>query len=124
MIYGTAFHGKDTERLTQIALKAGMTAFDSATNTVYAEELVGYAFAKHGIDRANTWIQTKFTPDSNEPKYSIKAPLYEQVKQSFYWSLSAMNINYLDGYIMHGPLGGVNLDAQDFEIWRSMEELY
>ncbi len=124
ILYGTLQYKNQTAALTEVALKAGFRAFDSST--VYDEEQVGVGFSKYAIDRNKTWIQTKFSPAGKkyDMVFNTYISLYEQVFQSFDWSLQALHINYLDAYIVHSTVGHPELIDEDFEIWQALEAIH
>jgi diketogulonate reductase-like aldo/keto reductase len=69
------------------------------------------------------YLQTKFTPLSgHDPKripYDARAPIPEQVAQSFQVSLRNLRTDHLDCLVLHSPLP---TPAQTHEAWRAMEE--
>ena len=129
MIYGTAWKKERTEELVYQALSAGFRAIDTACQPKhYNEKLVGAAitrFLDTGIDRSQILIQTKFTSERGQDPTSIpydpKASLSEQVQSSFEVSLKNLNTDYLDSWVLHGPL---DTFAETMEVWRAMEEIY
>lgn len=130
-IYGTAWKEEETERLTLEALQAGFTAIDTANQRKhYYEAAVGKGIQKflatgeHG--RVDLFLQTKFTfargQDHRKP-YDETADYPTQVRQSFASSLEHLHTDYLDSYVLHGPYTGRGLTTEDWEVWRTMEEL-
>ncbi|WP_419870839.1 aldo/keto reductase [Chryseobacterium sp. CT-SW4] len=90
------------------ALDAGYRSIDTAA--VYQnEKAVGDAIKESGIDRKELFITTKLW---------ISDAGYEQAKKAFDDSLNKLQLNYLDLYLIHQPVGDVHGS------WRAMEELY
>jgi diketogulonate reductase-like aldo/keto reductase len=128
IIYGTAWKKADTERLVKAALELGFRAIDTACQPKhYHEAGVGAAMASslgEGLSRTELYLQTKFTPTSGQdPRtipYDPKAPLPEQVAQSFAASLHNLQTTYLDCLVLHSPLANA---TQTLTVWRAMESL-
>jgi diketogulonate reductase-like aldo/keto reductase len=130
-MYGTAWKKEATARLVKTAVAAGFRAIDTANQLIhYQEALVGEALnelKKQGIKRETLFLQTKFTPlggQGGRPPYNPAADLTAQVKQSFESSLSHLGTDYVDSYVLHAPYSRRGLGEADWEVWRSMEELY
>ena len=130
-IYGTAWKEGATADLVQTAIKSGFKAIDTANQPKhYNEPLVGEALsnlANQGITRNQLFLQTKFTlPGGQDHRipYDINADLRTQIHQSFESSLKNLRSDYLDSYLLHGPHTGGSLIDADWEIWRSLEEIY
>src|SRR5215470_13329708 len=86
-LYGTAWKENQTQRLTELALRAGFRGIDTANQRRhYHEAAVGQAIAaavKSGLlSRQDLFLQTKFTfrggQDHRLP-YDSKAPIRTQV---------------------------------------------
>ncbi|MGE3759528.1 MAG: aldo/keto reductase family protein [Pseudobdellovibrionaceae bacterium] len=114
------------------ALKAGFRAIDTANQRKhYFEEGVGAALKKSyrdlGLSRSDLFLQTKFTyargQDHRKP-YDENAPYSVQVQQSFESSLQHLGTDYLDSYILHGPISSVGLTEEDWQAWAEMESLH
>ncbi len=125
-LYGTAWKENDTERCVEGALAAGFRGIDTANQRRhYFEEGVGAAVRK--IARKDVFLQTKFTSiggqDDRLP-YDAHAPLAVQVKQSFASSLEHLQTDFIDSYVLHGPSSSRVLTADDWEVWRAMEDLH
>lgn len=130
-IYGTAWKEEQTSALTQLALGEGFRAIDTANQRRhYFEAGVGEAvaaFVQSGrVARSDLFLQTKFTyvngQDHRLP-YDSAAPPRLQVVQSFEKSLEHLQTTTIDAYLLHGPSGRRGLSAQDWEVWRAMENL-
>ncbi len=130
-MYGTAWKKEATTQLVQLAIGAGFTALDTANQPVhYQEALVGealQALAKQGVARWTLFLQTKFTPvtgQDHRTPYDTAADLTTQVTQSFNSSLSHLNTDYLDSYVLHGPYQRWGLGKADREVWAAIEAIY
>ncbi len=130
-MYGTAWKKEDTSRYVQLAVQAGFRAIDTANQIIhYDEALVGEALltlAKQGITRDQLFLQTKFTPVSGQDHrtpYDPKAPVAEQVAQSFESSLEHLHTDHIDSYVLHGPYGRWELEEEDWAVWTALEHLY
>src|SRR5688572_23867378 len=131
-LYGTAWKEADTQRCVEDALAAGFRGIDTANQRRhYFEAGVGTAITKSlsggKITREDLFLQTKFTSiggQDNRLPYDPRAPVEEQVKQSFASSLEHLNTSFLDSYVLHGPSSSRGLTSDDWSIWRAMEGLY
>jgi diketogulonate reductase-like aldo/keto reductase len=126
-LYGTAWKEDDTERCVRDAIAAGFRAIDTANQRKhYYEEGVGRGIAASGLARSELWLQTKFTfidgQDQRLP-YDPRAPITEQVAQSFASSCEHLSTDYLDSLVLHGPSQGEGLGKDDHDAWRAMEAL-
>ena len=128
ILYGTAWKKSETEELVTMALREGFRGIDTACQPRHYDEAgvgAGIAAALGGeLQRADLYIQTKFTPVSGQDParipYDPYASLPEQVTQSFAASLRNLQTDYLDGLVLHSPLA----TSQDtLQVWRSMESL-
>lgn len=131
-IYGTAWKEDETQRLTQLAIRQGFRAIDTANQRKhYFEAGVGAAMKElieaGEITRDDLFLQTKFTfqPGQDERlPYDPKAPTGEQVEQSFESSLEHLGVDAVDSYVLHGPLYREGLSDEDWQAWRAMEAIY
>lgn len=130
-LYGTAWKEERTEPLVRLALEAGFTGIDTANQRKhYFEAAVGAAvegwIGAGATDRSRLFLQTKFTHRDGQDQrlpYDPRAPLSEQVAQSFASSLEHLGTGYVDSYILHGPASRASLGRADWEVWRAMEAL-
>jgi len=128
IIYGTAWKKGDTERLVKTAIQQGFRGLDTACQPRHYDEPgvgAGVAACLQGeLLRRDLYLQTKFTSVSGQdPKtipYDPKAPLPDQVAQSFAASLRNLQTSYVDCLILHSPL---RTAGQTLEAWRAMESL-
>jgi diketogulonate reductase-like aldo/keto reductase len=133
ILYGTAWKKDDTESLVRTALLHGYRGIDTACQPKhYHEPGVGagvasflHETASNGkLARGDLYLQTKFTPLSGQDParipYDPKAPLAEQVRQSFAVSVRNLGTDYLDCLVLHSPLPQA---GQSLEVWRTMESL-
>jgi len=131
-LYGTAWKEEKTQGLTESALRQGFRGIDTASQRKhYFEAAVGAGLA-NSIDngvvtRNDVFLQTKFThrrgQDDRLP-YDPKAPLSQQVEQSFDSSLEHLRVDVVDSYVLHGPTVRDRLARADWETWRAMEALH
>jgi 2,5-diketo-D-gluconate reductase A len=100
--------GDECETVVLNAIEAGYRLFDTAE--LYGNELaVGNAIRKSGVPREELFITTKF---------GSKEAGYEKTKIAFQKSLEALQLDYIDLYLIHQPFGDI------FGSWRAMQELY
>lgn len=131
-LYGTAWKEGDTSRCVREAVRAGFRGIDTANQRKhYYEEGVGDAlqrmYDEGVVQRADLFVQTKFTDVSGQDQrlpYNPKANYHTQVMESFQSSLAHLRTEYLDSYVLHGPMRRYGLTEGDWEIWRAMEELH
>jgi diketogulonate reductase-like aldo/keto reductase len=98
----------ECERSVRDAIDVGYRLLDTASS--YGnEEAVGTAIRNHGIDRSDLFVTTKLW---------IEDATYEGAKAAFQRSLNKLQLDYLDLWLIHQPLGDV------YGAWRAMEELY
>jgi len=98
----------ECERSVIDAISTGYRLIDTAQS--YGNEVaVGNAIKKAGIAREDLFITTKLWIQSNG---------YEGTRKAFESSLKKLQLDYLDLYLIHQPLGDV------YGEWRAMEELY
>ncbi len=131
-LYGTAWKEGETRRLTELALRQGFRAIDTANQRRhYHEAEVGLAVSaalEAGlVAREDLFLQTKFTfrpgQDDRLP-YDPGAPVPIQVEQSFASSLAHLGVERIDSYLLHGPTRRAGLAAADWEAWRAMEAVH
>jgi 2,5-diketo-D-gluconate reductase A len=96
------------ERSVYEALRTGYRLIDTAA-AYLNEEAVGKAIKGSGVAREELFVTTKLW---------IQDAGYESAKAAFEKSLSRLQLDYLDLYLIHQPFGDV------YGSWRAMEELY
>ena len=129
IIYGTAWKKLRTQELVRTAIQRGFRGIDTACQPKhYHEAGVGAAVAaclNDRLRRADLYLQTKFTPQSgHDPQqipYDPRAPLAEQVAQSFKTSTRNLQTDYVDCLILHSALPD---RSQMTQVWRAMEQIY
>ncbi|HEY4182548.1 MAG TPA: aldo/keto reductase [Kofleriaceae bacterium] len=130
-LYGTAWKEDATEQCVIDALDAGFRGIDTANQRKhYFEEGVGRAldakFREGFIARRDLFLQTKFTfrdgQDDRLP-YDERAPIADQVQQSFASSLTHLGVEQIDSLVLHGPSQRDGLGKADHEAWRAMEAI-
>ena len=127
-LYGTAWKEDRTPALTELALRRGFRAIDTANQRRhYFEAGVGQGLAaayRAGlVTRADLFLQTKFTyrdgQDHRLP-YDPDADLSTQVAQSMASSLEHLGTDHVDSYVLHGPASGYGWTDYDVEVWTAM----
>jgi 2,5-diketo-D-gluconate reductase A len=99
---------EECERSVYEAIQTGYGLIDTAA--AYGnEEAVGNAIKRGGMAREALFVTTKLW---------IQDAGYESTKQAFERSLQRLQLDYLDLYLIHQPIGDV------YGSWRAMEELY
>src|SRR5579875_186988 len=100
-----------TKDATLAALEVGYRHIDTAE--MYGNEKeVGEAVRASGIDRGEIFVTSKLNNGFHDPDAAARA--FEQ-------SLQALDLGYIDLFLMHWPLPGVG----DFvETWKAMEKMY
>ena len=130
--YGTAWKEDETARLTALALGQGFRGIDTANQRKhYHEAGVGHgirdAVESGLVARDDLFLQTKFTfrrgQDHRLP-YDSKAPIPDQVAQSFARSLEHLGTDVIDSYVLHGPTSRAGLGPDDWAAWRAMEAIH
>ena len=98
----------ECERSVIDAIVTGYRLIDTAAS--YGnEEAVGKAIKRSGVTREDLFITTKLW---------IQSDGYNGTKRAFENSLKRLQLDYLDLYLMHQPLGDV------YGEWRAMQDLY
>ena len=98
----------ECERSVVDAIATGYRLIDTAAS--YGnEEAVGKAIKRSGVTREDLFITTKLW---------IQSDGYNGTKRAFENSLKRLQLDYLDLYLMHQPLGDV------YGEWRAMQDLY
>lgn len=130
IIYGTAWKKEATGTLVRAAAAAGYRAFDTANQLKhYREDLAGQALSAAspaGPRRAELFLQSKYTDAAGQDgrlPYDPRADYGTQVRASFESTLAHFQTDYLDSYLVHGPLSPAGLTDEDREIWSAMEAL-
>ncbi|WP_316274271.1 aldo/keto reductase [Bacillus halotolerans] len=99
---------QECENTVYEALMAGYRLIDTASGYLN-EEAVGRAIKRSGVPREELFITTKLW---------IQDAGYESAKIAFSKSLSKLQLDYLDLYLIHQPYGDY------YGAWRAMEDLY
>jgi len=127
-LYGTAWKEERTASLTELALRMGFRAIDTANQRRhYFEEGVGQgvaaAYSEGLLTRAELFLQTKFTYQRGQDHrlpYDPEASLAVQVAQSMSSSLDHLRTDYVDSYVLHGPSSNDEWADDDREVWAAM----
>ena len=124
-MYGTAWKESRSQALTELALREGFRAIDTANQRKhYFEEAVGQGIAASRIPLDQLFIQTKFTHRAGQDErlpYDEHAPIATQVAQSYESSIA--HLGKIDSYVLHGPSQREGFAAEDREAWRAIEAL-
>ena len=130
ILYGTAWKKDDTESLVRTALLHGYRGVDTACQPKHYHEpgvgagVASFLASNATLARGDLYLQTKFTSLSGQDParvpYDPKAPLAEQVRQSFAVSVRNLGTDYLDCLVLHSPLPQ---ERQSREVWQAMEAL-
>ncbi len=100
--------GSSALRPVQWALKIGYRSIDTAS--IYAnEKYVGRAIKESGIPREDIFVTSKVWNTEQG---------YHDTLKAFDYSLKRLNLNYLDLYLIHWPVGLNN------ETWEALEVMY
>lgn len=105
------FQIQDADTIQQVveeAIKTGYRLIDTA-EAYGNEEAVGKAIKASGVPREELFITTKAF---------IQHMSYEGAKEAFAESLKKLDLDYIDLYLLHQPIGDT------FGAWRALEELY
>lgn len=99
---------KQCEEAVLQALNAGYRLIDTAA-AYENEHAVGRAIKRSGIPREEIFVTTKLW---------ITDTCYDKVKDAFSRSLSRLDLDHVDLYLIHQPYNDC------YGAWRAMEELY
>jgi diketogulonate reductase-like aldo/keto reductase len=127
-LYGTAWKEDRTAALTELAIRSGFRAIDTANQRKhYFEAAVGEGLAaayRAGIvTRNDLFLQTKFTYQDGQDHrlpYDPAATLSVQVAQSMASSLQHLGTDHVDSFVLHGPASHSQWANDDFETWQAM----
>jgi 2,5-diketo-D-gluconate reductase A len=101
----------ETERATLAALEVGYRHIDTAE--MYGNEAgVGQAVRASGLDRSEIFVTSKLNNRFHHP---------DQVPVAFQGTLDALDLGYLDLFIIHWPMPMIDIDYLD--TWKAMEGL-
>jgi diketogulonate reductase-like aldo/keto reductase len=129
-LYGTAWKEDRTPALTELALRMGFRAIDTANQRRhYFEEGVGQglgaAYRAGFVTRNDLFLQTKFTYQRGQDHrlpYDPSATLSVQLAQSMASSLDHLQTNHVDSYVLHGPSSNYDWTDADAEVWEAMRK--
>jgi diketogulonate reductase-like aldo/keto reductase len=127
-LYGTAWKEDRTAALTELALRCGFLAIDTANQRRhYHEAAVGEGLAAAYVAgvtrREDLFLQTKFTYRAGQDHrlpYDPSAPLSTQVQQSLASSLEHLGTDHVDSFLLHGPASSYGWSPEDQEAWAAM----
>jgi diketogulonate reductase-like aldo/keto reductase len=129
-LYGTAWKEDRTPALTELALRSGFRAIDTANQRRhYFEEGVGQGLAaayRAGlVTRDDLFLQTKFTYQRGQDHrlpYDPAVSVSVQVEQSMTSSLVHLATDYVDSYVLHGPSSNHDWTEDDAKVWDAMRK--
>src|SRR5579885_2818265 len=124
-IYGTAWKQDAAAGLVELAVRAGYRALDTANQKKhYREDFAGEALLRlydaGVVERSDLWLQSKFTSvDGQDHRlpYDPRAPIGEQVVQSFESTLKNLHTDRLDSFLLHGPAAADGMTDEDWQVW-------
>src|SRR6478736_5141858 len=127
-LYGTAWKEDRTAALTELAIRSGFRAIDTANQRRhYFEAAVGEglaaAYRTAIVTRNDLFLQTKFTYQEGQDHrlpYDPAATLSVQVAQSMASSLEHLGTDHVDSFVLHGPASHSHWTTDDFETWQAM----
>lgn len=103
---------EDTAEAVSSALEVGFRHIDTAE--MYGNEKgVGEAVARSGLDRGEVFVTSKLNNGYHRRDDALRA---------FDRSLADLGFDYLDLFLIHWPLPGIDVDY--VETWQAMEEIY
>ena len=100
---------EETQGAVEAALQAGYRHIDTAVANRNGTA-VGAAIAASGIPREELFVTTK-----------VRAGGPGSVHESLQHSRAALGLDYVDLYLIHGPVASAGLPPAG---WKAMEELY
>jgi 2,5-diketo-D-gluconate reductase A len=102
----------DTVEATTAALEIGYRHIDTAE--MYGNEMeVGEAVRRSGVPREEVFVTSKLNNGFHPRGAALKA---------FDGTLEALGFDYLDLFLIHWPLPGIDVDF--VETWKALEEIY
>jgi len=102
----------ETVEATVAALEVGYRHIDTAE--MYGNEKeVGEAIRRSGVPREEVFVTSKLNNGFHARDAALKA---------FDGTLEALGFDYLDLFLVHWPLPGIDVDY--VETWKAMEEIY
>jgi diketogulonate reductase-like aldo/keto reductase len=127
-MYGTAWKEDRTAALTELSLRSGFRAIDTANQRRHyfeagAGEGLAAAYRDGVVARADLFLQTKFTYQRGQDHrlpYDPEARLSVQVAQSLASSLDHLGTDHVDSYLLHGPSSLDDWADGDAEVWDAM----
>jgi diketogulonate reductase-like aldo/keto reductase len=129
-LYGTAWKEDRTAALTELALRTGFRAIDTANQRRHyfeagAGEGLAAAYRAGIATRDDLFLQTKFTYQRGQDHrlpYDPAARLAVQVAQSLASSLEHLATDQVDSFVLHGPSSGYEWTEADAEVWEAMRK--
>jgi len=110
--FGTYRLGDNTCKAINDALNNGYRSIDTAS-LYKCEHIIGQFLKKNEINRSEIWITSKLNP-------KIMDKSEGEILQSIYKTLSDLNTDYLDLFLIHCP----NNKITNIKCWNIIEKLY
>ncbi|PPQ89126.1 hypothetical protein CVT25_006498 [Psilocybe cyanescens] len=111
---GTALYTKDAADLVKLAIDNGVTHLDGA-QMYLNEESLGRGITISGKPRSELFVTTKLNLPTLAPG--------ETITQSLKTSLSKLNLDYVDLFLVHDPTPATK-QGNLIQVWEGMEEVY
>ena len=102
----------DTKKATLTALEIGYRHIDTA-QMYRNEQGVGEAVRESGLDRSEVFVTSKLNNGFHA---------HDDALAAFDRSLEVLEFDYLDLFLIHWPLPGIDVDF--VETWQALEEIY
>lgn len=111
---GTALYTKDAADLVKLAIDNGVSHLDGA-QMYQNEESLGRGITNSGKPRSELFVTTKLNLPTLAPG--------ETITQSLKASLSKLNLDYVDLFLVHDPTPATK-QGNLVQVWEGMEEVY
>ncbi len=110
--FGTYRLGDNTYNALKDAFNNGYQSIDTAS-LYKCEHFIGHFLKENEINRSDVWITSKLNPKVMDKSEGV-------ILESIYKTLSDLNTNYLDLFLIHCP----NNEDINIKCWNIIEKLY